>query len=47
IDVHPAFAAERDPRALFTFPGSHYNEAGYRLAAQVIGRGIEALAAGR
>ncbi|MBI2584720.1 MAG: SGNH/GDSL hydrolase family protein [Rhodospirillales bacterium] len=47
IDVHPAFAAERDPRALFTFHGSHYNEAGYRLAAEAIGRGIEALAAGR
>lgn len=47
IDVHPAFAAERDPRALFVFPGSHYNEAGYRLAAETIGRGIEALAGGR
>jgi len=47
IDVHAAFAAENDPRALFVFPGSHYNAAGYRLAAEAIGRGIGRLAAGR
>ncbi len=47
IDVHAAFAADSDPRALFVFPGSHYNATGYRVAADAIARGIGPLAAGR
>lgn len=40
IDVHKAFAAAPDPQALFVYPGSHYNEEGYKRAAEVIGNGL-------
>lgn len=43
IDVHQAFAAQ-DPNDLFYYPGSHYNEAGYRLVAETIAREIDRLA---
>lgn len=37
VDPHAAFLAQPDPgRAFFRFPGSHYNEAGYRLVAEAI-----------
>jgi hypothetical protein len=38
VDVHLAFLAEPDPRALFQYPGSHYNEAGYRAVAAAVER---------
>jgi len=36
IDIHTAIAAEPDPKKLYVFPGSHFNEDGYRLVARVI-----------
>ena len=42
IDVAPAFAAAPDVTRLFYYPGSHYNEAGYRLAAGVIADSLAA-----
>lgn len=36
VDVHAAFAQAPDPRALFPYPGAHYNPQGYRVAAQAI-----------
>jgi hypothetical protein len=36
VDVAEAFAESADPRALFVYPGSHYNAAGYALAAQTV-----------
>lgn len=44
IDIHPEFAAH-DPNDLFHYPGSHYNEAGYRLVAETIAKEIERAAA--
>ena len=38
IDIHRVFAATGDPRALFRFPGSHYNEAGYRTVAEAVAK---------
>ncbi len=36
IDVSEAFAMSPQPGKLFVYPGSHYNPAGYALAAQTI-----------
>ncbi len=36
IDVANAFARHAAPESLFAYPGSHYNPAGYALAAQTI-----------
>jgi hypothetical protein len=36
LDLYPAFAAQPLPRTLFPFPGAHYNEQGYSVAAQAI-----------
>lgn len=36
VDVHPVFAREPDPTALFHYGGSHYNEAGYRAVAGAV-----------
>ena len=36
VDVAEAFGRAPDPRALFVYPGSHYNAAGYALAAQTV-----------
>lgn len=43
IDIHPAFAAQKDPLALFPFrlPG-HYNEQGNRIVAEEVLRFIHA-----
>jgi hypothetical protein len=40
IDVTEAFQAQPDPTALFYYPGSHYNIAGARIAAQAVLRGL-------
>jgi hypothetical protein len=36
IDLASAFARHAAPETLFAYPGSHYNSAGYALAAQTI-----------
>ena len=36
VDVAEAFGRAPDPRALFVYPGSHDNAAGYALAAQTV-----------
>ena len=36
VDIAEAFGRAPDPRALFVYPGTHYNAAGYALAAQTI-----------
>ena len=41
IDVHQVFASAPDPRALFVYPGSHYNEEGYKRAAEAIAARLE------
>lgn len=46
IDVHRVFAAEREPMAMFRYPGSHYNERGYRTAANAVARALDDLRAG-
>ncbi|MBF0130945.1 MAG: hypothetical protein HQL33_13245 [Alphaproteobacteria bacterium] len=40
IDVHAAFALEKDTAALFQYPGSHYSEEGYRVVAEAIEAGL-------
>ncbi|MFQ5764123.1 MAG: SGNH/GDSL hydrolase family protein [Rhodospirillales bacterium] len=45
IDVHGAIAAHPDPQALFVYPGSHFNEAGYKAAAEAIAKGLEKVGA--
>lgn len=42
VDVPAAFEAEREPKALWFHQNSHYNETGYRIAAQAV---LNALAA--
>ncbi len=44
IDVAEAFARAPDPRALFVYPGSHYNAPGYALAARTVGDALAILA---
>ncbi|MCH7937213.1 MAG: hypothetical protein IH994_09005 [Proteobacteria bacterium] len=41
IDVHEVFAAAPDPQALFVYPGSHYNEDGYKRAADAIAQELK------
>jgi hypothetical protein len=36
IDIEKAFFAVQDPRTLFFYPGSHYNEVGYLLVGETI-----------
>jgi hypothetical protein len=36
IDVAGTFARHAAPETLFAYPGSHFNPAGYALAAQTI-----------
>lgn len=36
VDAYAAFRSHPDPGRLFRYPGSHYNEAGYRLVAETI-----------
>ena len=36
VDIAEAFGRAPDPRALFVYPCSHYNAAGYALAAQTV-----------
>lgn len=36
VDAYAAFRAHPDAARLFRFPGSHYNEAGYRLVAETV-----------
>lgn len=36
VDVHRAFASQKDVATLFQYPGSHYSNAGYRVAAEAI-----------
>jgi len=36
VDVHGAFTAQGTPQELFFYPGSHYNENGYRIAAHSV-----------
>lgn len=36
IDIHTAVKAEFDPKKLFVFAGSHFNQNGYRLVAQML-----------
>jgi hypothetical protein len=41
IDVASAFARHAAPQTLFAYPGSHYNPAGYALAAQTIADALD------
>jgi lysophospholipase L1-like esterase len=41
IDLAAAFARQPDPGSLYSYPGGHFNVAGYRLAAEVIARALE------
>lgn len=41
IDVAGAFARHPSPETLFAYPGSHFNPAGYALAAQTIAAALE------
>jgi GDSL-like Lipase/Acylhydrolase family len=41
IDVASAFALHAAPETLFAYPGSHYNPAGYALAAQTIAAALD------
>ena len=41
IDVASAFARHAAPADLFVYPGSHYNPAGYALAAQTIATALD------
>ncbi len=41
IDLASAFARHAAPEALFAYPGSHYNPAGYALAAQTIAAALD------
>ncbi len=41
IDVASAFARHAAPETLFAYPGSHYNAAGYALAAQTIAAALD------
>jgi hypothetical protein len=45
IDIAAAFARQPAPGALYAYPGAHFNEAGYRLAADVIAAALERKAA--
>lgn len=47
IDVHEVFAGHPDPRALFRFAGSHYNETGYLVVSEAIGRALTNRTIGR
>lgn len=40
IDGDAAFRASGDPMALFHYPGSHYNEAGYRTVARAVNQAL-------
>lgn len=40
IDVHRAFVAQPDPKALFYYAGSHYNAAGYRVVATAVEKAL-------
>jgi hypothetical protein len=41
IDLASAFARHAAPETLFAYPGSHYNPAGYALAAQTIAAALD------
>jgi hypothetical protein len=41
IDVAGAFARHAAPETLFAYPGSHFNPAGYALAAQTIAAALD------
>lgn len=41
IDVASAFARHAAPETLFAYPGSHFNPAGYELAAQTIAAALD------
>lgn len=41
IDISRTFAAAPDARRFFYYPGSHYNEEGYKVAAQAVGQALE------
>jgi GDSL-like Lipase/Acylhydrolase family len=41
IDVASAFARHAAPETLFAYPGSHFNPAGYALAAQTIAAALD------
>jgi hypothetical protein len=41
IDLASAFARHAAPQTLFAYPGSHYNPAGYALAAQTIAAALD------
>ena len=41
IDVASAFARHPTPETLFAYPGSHFNPAGYALAAQTIAAALD------
>ena len=41
IDIVETFAALPDARPLFHFPGSHYNEAGYKIVATAVKKSID------
>lgn len=43
VDIAEAFGRAPDPRALFVYPGSHYNAAGYALAAQTVQDALKAM----
>lgn len=44
VDLAEAFAATPDPGGLYVYPGSHFNEEGYRLAAEAVAARLEGLA---
>jgi hypothetical protein len=42
VDLTPAFRAHPAPASLFAYPGSHYDSAGYALAAETVARALGA-----
>jgi lysophospholipase L1-like esterase len=42
VDVHEAFAASPDPRQMYQYPGSHFNDDGYKLTADLIANYLRA-----
>lgn len=42
IDVDRAFTGQPDPRALFQYPGSHFNIQGYKVTAEAVKKALSA-----